>query len=79
LTRGRRAAKVPEQRQGEANVFALYVLVAIGSQQVGWTQTVTHVGDFKDKAACEAAAGETSFLPPPSGNFAPTFICARKP
>lgn len=60
-------------------MFALYILVAIGSQQVGWTQTVTHVGDYKDKAACEAAANETSFVPRPSGNFTPTFICARKP
>ena len=60
-------------------MFALYILVAIGSQQVGWTQSVIHVGDYKDKAACEQATKETAFLPSTSGNFTPTFICARKP
>ena len=60
-------------------MFALYIIVAIGSQQVGWTQTVTHVGDYKDKAACELAAKETAFVPPSSPNVSPIFICARKP
>lgn len=60
-------------------MFALYILVAIGSQQVGWTQTVIHVGDYKDKAACELATNETAFLPSTPANFSPTFICARKP
>ena len=60
-------------------MFALYIIVAIGSQQVGWTQSVIHVGDYKDKAACELATNETAFLPQTSANFTPTFICARKP
>jgi hypothetical protein len=60
-------------------MFAFYIIVAIGSQQVGWTQTATYVGDFKDKAACELAAKETVFLPSTSPNLSPTFICARKP
>ena len=60
-------------------MFALYIVVAIGSQQVGWTQTVTYVGDYKDKAACEQATKETAFLPQTSANFTATFICARKP
>jgi hypothetical protein len=60
-------------------MFALYIIVAIGSQQVGWTQTVTYVGDYKDKAACEVATKETTFLPATTPHFTPTFICVRKP
>jgi hypothetical protein len=66
-------------RLKERGMFALYLLVAIGSQQVGWTQTVTYIGDYKTKAACEQAAKETAFLPPTSPNVSPTFICAHKP
>ena len=63
-------------------MHALYMLIVIGNAAIGWTQTVTHIGEYKDKQSCENAASHASLVPPENlpGNVpSPRFICIPKP
>ena len=58
-------------------MHALFMLIVIGNASIGWTQTVTNVGEYKDKGSCENAARNAAFLPPDNlpGGVPPRFIC----
>jgi hypothetical protein len=52
-------------------MFALYILVIVGSMEHGWSQTITNVGSFKDKATCHAAAKDVAFTQEAGPNLQP--------
>lgn len=58
-------------------MHALYMLIMIGNAAIGWTQTVTHIGEYRDRGSCENAAKDATLLPPGNlpGNVPPHFIC----
>ncbi len=62
-------------------MYALYMLIMIGNASVGWTQTVTYVGEYRDSVSCENAAKGSALVPPgnlPGNIMAPHFICIPK-
>jgi hypothetical protein len=55
-------------------LFALYLIVTSGQ-----AMTTTHVGNFKDRAACEAAAKSTTIVIKAADNVGFVTICMETP
>jgi hypothetical protein len=55
-------------------LFALFLIVTSGP-----AMTTTHVGNFKDRASCEAAAKSTTIVIKASENVGFVTICMQAP